>query len=103
MTVLLSYNQSRGQAMVSKGQEVTLIWFGGVQVTSYKNTQVETPRGALQFVVTFQLPMGAPGIQKKAYRLPLYWQSEFGTFIGEGTVTPTGQVIARFHVSPDDR
>lgn len=90
--------ETHAQAMVTKGQEVQLIWFGGVTTLSYQNIQVETANGNLKFTVKFQLPDGSPGVNKKGYTLPLYWISEFGTFLGKGTVTPNGQVIARFLV-----
>jgi hypothetical protein len=89
--------------MVTRGQEVQLIWFGGVTAISFHNVQVETVNGSLQFIVSFQLPDGAPGVNKKAYTLPLYWISEFGIHVGTGTVTPNGKVIARFHVKTEDR
>jgi hypothetical protein len=89
--------------MVTRGQEVQLIWFGGVTAISFHNVQVETVNGSLQFIVSFQLPDGAPGVNKKAYTLPLFWISEFGIHVGTGIVTPNGKVIARFHVKTEDR
>lgn len=100
---ILTTSQAHSQAMVTRGQEVQLIWFGGVTAISFHNVQVETVNGSLQFIVSFQLPDGAPGVNKKAYTLPLYWISEFGIHVGTGTVTPNGKVIARFHVKTEDR
>ena len=100
----LTYSsKASAQAMVTRGQQVVLIWFGGVEVISQSNTLVETPQGRLNFRVIFQLPEGAPGVEKKAYSLPLFWISDFGVFRGEGIVTPDGKVIARFHISPSQR
>jgi len=100
---LVFSTKASAQAMVTRGQQVVLKWFGGVEVVSQSNTQVETPKGRLNFRVIFQLPEGAPGVEKKAYSLPLFWISDFGVFRGEGIVTPDGRVITRFHVSPSQR
>jgi len=90
---LVFSTKASAQAMVTRGQHVVLKWFGGVEVVSQSNTQVETPKGRLNFRVIFQLPEGAPGVEKKAYSLPLFWISDFGVFRGEGIVTPDHKLV----------